>query len=250
MPVLVLQLVRGVAHLLPLHCTALSTYTHTHSPPHSCLPASPPLPAVEYQTEKRHYAHVDCPGHADYVKNMITGAAQAGAGRAQQGAGAAGGGASGGRGQRGAGPAGGGGRGWGLDWGWKSLEGRAGSCVAAGVAARCHTARAWHQGAASHQLPGIHTHNTRRGRARYPFRHPYADTHLPIRVLAHSLSSPPASLCPPSCQMDGAILVVSAADGPMPQTREHILLAKQVRQAAGGRRRRGGAGERHGGEGS
>ena len=59
---------------------------------------------VEYQTEKRHYAHVDCPGHADYVKNMITGAAQ----------------------------------------------------------------------------------------------------------------------------MDGAILVVSAADGPMPQTREHVLLAKQV----------------------
>ena len=59
---------------------------------------------VEYQSGKRHYAHVDCPGHADYVKNMITGAAQ----------------------------------------------------------------------------------------------------------------------------MDGAILVVSAADGPMPQTREHILLAKQV----------------------
>lgn len=59
---------------------------------------------IEYETEKRHYAHVDCPGHADYVKNMITGAAQ----------------------------------------------------------------------------------------------------------------------------MDGAILVVSAADGPMPQTREHILLAKQV----------------------
>jgi len=59
---------------------------------------------VEYETEERHYAHVDCPGHADYVKNMITGAAQ----------------------------------------------------------------------------------------------------------------------------MDGAILVVSAADGPMPQTREHILLAKQV----------------------
>src|SRR5712692_6795977 len=59
---------------------------------------------VEYESEKRHYAHVDCPGHADYIKNMITGAAQ----------------------------------------------------------------------------------------------------------------------------MDGAILVVSAADGPMPQTREHILLAKQV----------------------
>ena len=35
---------------------------------------------VEYETEKRHYAHVDCPGHADYVKNMITGAAQMDAG--------------------------------------------------------------------------------------------------------------------------------------------------------------------------
>lgn len=31
---------------------------------------------VEYQTEKRHYAHIDCPGHADYIKNMVTGAAQ------------------------------------------------------------------------------------------------------------------------------------------------------------------------------
>ena len=31
---------------------------------------------IEYQTDKRHYAHVDCPGHADYVKNMVTGAAQ------------------------------------------------------------------------------------------------------------------------------------------------------------------------------
>ena len=33
---------------------------------------------VEYETANRHYAHVDCPGHADYVKNMITGAAQPG----------------------------------------------------------------------------------------------------------------------------------------------------------------------------
>src|SRR5215472_17278266 len=31
---------------------------------------------VQYETERRHYAHIDCPGHADYVKNMITGAAQ------------------------------------------------------------------------------------------------------------------------------------------------------------------------------
>ena len=37
---------------------------------------------VEYETANRHYAHVDCPGHADYIKNMITGAAQMEIGRA------------------------------------------------------------------------------------------------------------------------------------------------------------------------
>jgi sulfate adenylyltransferase subunit 1 (EFTu-like GTPase family) len=40
------------------------------------LPCAFCVAAVEYETEQRHYAHVDCPGHADYVKNMITGAAQ------------------------------------------------------------------------------------------------------------------------------------------------------------------------------
>ena len=40
----------------------------------AALPSTPPH--VEYQTDNRHYAHVDRPGHADYVKNMITGAAQ------------------------------------------------------------------------------------------------------------------------------------------------------------------------------
>ena len=84
---------------------------------------------VEYETEHRHYAHVDCPGHADYVKNMITGAAQ--------------------------------------------------------------------------------------------MRH-YAHVDCP----GHA--DYVKNMITGAAQMDGAILVVSAADGPMPQTREHILLARQV----------------------
>ncbi len=45
--------------------------------PKSVSAVSPSLRRTwKYETEKRHYAHVDCPGHADYVKNMITGAAQ------------------------------------------------------------------------------------------------------------------------------------------------------------------------------
>src|SRR2546425_9699844 len=45
-------------------------------PPRSTLFPYTTLFRSEYSTESRHYAHVDCPGHADYVKNMITGAAQ------------------------------------------------------------------------------------------------------------------------------------------------------------------------------
>lgn len=63
------------------------TFSPSGCPPFVSL-ATPPLPLprarkitintahVEYETANRHYAHVDCPGHADYVKNMITGAAQ------------------------------------------------------------------------------------------------------------------------------------------------------------------------------
>ena len=72
------------------HASQISMYAALHAKQpagHSCDCVSPSLlmlralcalcaSAVEYQTDKRHYAHVDCPGHADYVKNMITGAAQ------------------------------------------------------------------------------------------------------------------------------------------------------------------------------
>jgi len=66
-------------------CTTLAMTGHAKAQKYEEIDAAPEEKArgitintahVEYQTEKRHYAHVDCPGHADYVKNMITGAAQ------------------------------------------------------------------------------------------------------------------------------------------------------------------------------
>ena len=101
----------------------------------SSEPRPSPAPAVEYETENRHYSHVDCPGHADYVKNMITGERPA--------------------------------------------------CLC--------TCRL-----------GVFCEDGCRA------------------------ASPAPVFLPGAAQMDGAILVVSAADGPMPQTREHILLARQV----------------------
>ena len=66
-------------------CTTLAMTGHAKAQKYEEIDAAPEEKArgitintahVEYETDKRHYAHVDCPGHADYVKNMITGAAQ------------------------------------------------------------------------------------------------------------------------------------------------------------------------------
>ena len=150
-----------------------------------CLPA-----AVEYQTEKRHYAHVDCPGHADYVKNMITGAAQVR--RSLLVCGLA----------------------------WSAQSGRRLGDVRASGAAAAGTAAASLPPATLSALPG----RRRRCRSLALWRPAWQP---PAEALAPCLPPHPAR-CP---QMDGAILVVSATDGPMPQTREHILLSRQVRRA-------------------
>src|ERR1700740_2689114 len=55
---------------------SLSFDSTDHAPEEKARGITIAVAPVEYETKARHYAHVDCPGHADYVKNMITGAAQ------------------------------------------------------------------------------------------------------------------------------------------------------------------------------
>jgi elongation factor Tu len=71
-------LTAAIATVLPRNSAAKPRpTTRSTTRPRKRRAASPSTPAhVEYETANRHYAHVDCPGHADYVKNMITGAAQ------------------------------------------------------------------------------------------------------------------------------------------------------------------------------
>src|SRR5215469_9664360 len=75
----------GKTTLTAAICTVLSLMGHAQAMAYDAIDKAPEEKArgitintshVEYETAKRHYAHVDCPGHADYVKNMITGAAQ------------------------------------------------------------------------------------------------------------------------------------------------------------------------------
>ncbi len=65
---------KGLATIVPYDEVAKASESQGRRDPTKILTIS--TSHVEYQSEKRHYAHVDCPGHADYIKNMITGAAQ------------------------------------------------------------------------------------------------------------------------------------------------------------------------------
>src|SRR5438876_8546417 len=65
---------KGMADYIPYDEVAKASESQGRRDPTRILTIA--ISHVEYETGKRHYAHVDCPGHADYVKNMITGAAQ------------------------------------------------------------------------------------------------------------------------------------------------------------------------------
>jgi len=65
---------RGMCQYVPYDTVAKASESQGRRDPTKILTIA--ISHVEYSTEKRHYAHVDCPGHADYIKNMITGAAQ------------------------------------------------------------------------------------------------------------------------------------------------------------------------------
>jgi elongation factor Tu len=140
---------------------------------------------VEYDTATRHYAHVDCPGHADYVKNMITGAAQ--------------------------------------------MDG------AILVVA-----------ATDGPMPQTREHILLGRQVGVPYIIVFMNkcdmvddeellelVEMEVRELLSEYDFPGhadyvKNMITGAAQMDGAILVVAATDGPMPQTREHILLGRQV----------------------
>ena len=68
------QAAKGLAKVKTYDEVAKASEAHGRRDPMKILTIA--VAHVEYESEKRHYAHIDCPGHADYVKNMITGAAQ------------------------------------------------------------------------------------------------------------------------------------------------------------------------------
>jgi elongation factor Tu len=68
------QALKGLATDIPYDQVAKASESQGRRDPTKILTIA--ISHVEYESAKRHYAHVDCPGHADYVKNMITGAAQ------------------------------------------------------------------------------------------------------------------------------------------------------------------------------